>query len=360
MNVYLLDENFEQIYTLDKFESLIWTDRYWLCGDFQIITNPNATILTHLLNTKYLRLNLSEHKMILEDIDMKVDFKDGKRKLTLSGRSLESVLDRRIAWFSKTLSGNLQTELQALFADNLISPTDTDRTITLQWINQTDTAVTTLTIDTQVHGETLYKILSDICKTKGIGFSVNTTIIPILETLSLTFLLYAGKDRSLEQTENDSVSFTSKLDNLLESNYMESDRNIKTVALAAGAEGVGGLKVTTVVSAPGGSLTGLNRREIFINTNVSMNTDDEELTEEDYIDQIAGKGTEELAKYKKLKAFSSEVSTKMYSYGEDFGMGDIVQITDEYGHSEKSRVIEVIYSEDVNGIKVYPTFESIN
>ena len=54
MEVTLLDDNFEELYVLDVFKSLIWTDRYWKCGDFEIVVSPVTDVLAQLLNTSYL------------------------------------------------------------------------------------------------------------------------------------------------------------------------------------------------------------------------------------------------------------------------------------------------------------------
>ncbi len=113
------------------------------------------------------------------------------------------------------------------------------------------------------------------------------------------------------------------------------------------------------VDAPGGAGTGFNRREMYIEASINRNTPGGELTDAEYIDQLEGKGAEELAKKPFLKAFDGEVDTTMYNYGDDFGMGDILQIADDYGHSTKSRVIEMIYSQNADGISMYPTFQTI-
>jgi hypothetical protein len=49
----------------------------------------------------------------------------------------------------------------------------------------------------------------------------------------------------------------------------------------------------------------------------------------------------------------------MFKYGEDFFNGDIVQITNEYGHETKARILEIVMSENEEGTSVYPTFATI-
>ncbi len=356
MEITLLDNNFEELYVLDVFKSLIWTDRYWKCGDFEIVVSPTTDILTKMLDTTYLTLPESPHHMILEDSNIHSEVEDGN-ELILTGRSLESILDRRVVWNNIAMRGNLQTEIERLLDDNAISPTDGLRTFAnLVFNTSVDAAITALIVDTQFGGETLYKVLTQLCMADGIGFK----ILRDLATDKFDFELYAGLDRSYNQSTNSFVAFTSALDNLLNSDYIESSRPQKTVCLVAGTAGVGSIKTTSTVFAPNSSaLSDLERRELYFEASVSRNTPDGELSEAEYLLQLEGRGKEELAKWVYLKSFVGEIDPTMYNYGDEFNMGDILQIADDYGHSTQSRVIEMIYSQDEGAISMYPTFETV-
>lgn len=357
MELYFLDEDFEEIHILDSFMSLIWTDRYWACGDLDLVVSPTDVILSKLLLTKYFALpGLSEHNMVYESVNLHSDLEDGN-KLIIQGRSLESILDRRIVWTGTTLTGNFQTGIQRLLNESIISPTDSDRDISnFEFLTSTDTAITSLTVDSQFVGNNIYKLLTELCELKGVGFRIffNKT------TSTFQFKLYSGLDRSYGQTDNDTVAFTSALNNLLNADYVESGRLEKTVILVAGEEGVGNTRTTVEVPAPGGSKTGLDRKETYIEANINRNSPDGDLTEAEYIDALEGKGAEELAKKTYVKAFDGEIDTTMYNYGDEFNMGDILQIADDYGHQTTSRVKEMIFSQNKEGIKMYPTFENVD
>ena len=123
---------------------------------------------------------------------------------------------------------------------------------------------------------------------------------------------------------------------------------------------MGNIKTTSTIFAPGSAaLTDLARRELYYEASVSRNTPDGELSEAEYLLALEGRGKEELAKYIFLKSFDGEIDTTMYNYGDEFFMGDILQIADDYGHEGKSRVIEMIYSQDQAAISIYPTFENV-
>ena len=48
----------------------------------------------------------------------------------------------------------------------------------------------------------------------------------------------------------------------------------------------------------------------------------------------------------------------MYTYKEDYDLGDIV-LLDDGEHIGQKRVGEMIYSQDSDGEKMYPTFEDL-
>lgn len=350
MELIFLDSDFEDIHILDVFNSLIWVDRFWECGDFDVTMAPTETILSLLPNTSYFRINGSPHKMVFETASIKSDVEDGD-ELILQGRSLESLLDRRIVWDSMHLSGNLQTEVLRMLDDNIVLPSDSNRQMSFDYETSTDPNVTGLTIDTQFAGETLYDAVCEICKTAGIGFRVywNST------DEVFYFKLLAGTDRSYDQTATAPVAFTADLDNLINADYVESSLYEKNVCRVAGEEGVGNVRTYVTV----GSGSGLSRKETYLEANINRRTDDGELTDAEYEDALEGKGSEELAKKIFVQAFDGEVDPTMYVYGDDFEMGDILQIADEYDHETASRVVEIIYSQDEEGTKMYPTFETV-
>lgn len=68
-------------------------------------------------------------------------------------------------------------------------------------------------------------------------------------------------------------------------------------------------------------------------------------------------GKVELTKNTITKTFEGEVeSTQLYVYGEDFFIGDIVQVVNEYEVEAKTRVVEVVTSQTLEENKIYPTF----
>ena len=128
MDVTILNTNLDAVSIVDTYESFIWTDRYYAYGDFELYEAMREGLLDYIKQDYYLQSKESEHVMIVEKIQITSDTEDGNH-VTVTGRSLESILDRRIVWGQKLLSGNLQNGIKTLLNENVISPSDSNRKI---------------------------------------------------------------------------------------------------------------------------------------------------------------------------------------------------------------------------------------
>lgn len=115
MELLVLNTDFESIAVIDTYESMIWTDRYNSYGDFEIFFAMDTQLLQYLKEDYYLWLKDSEHCMIIEDIKINADTEEGNH-LIVTGRSLESILERRIIWGQRIFNGNLQNGIQTMLA----------------------------------------------------------------------------------------------------------------------------------------------------------------------------------------------------------------------------------------------------
>lgn len=352
MDLLVLNTDLDAISVVDTYESFIWTDRYRQPGDFELYMSMMLSVLQYIRQDYYIWNRDSEHVMIIEKIRINSDVEDGNH-IAVTGRSLESILDRRIVWGQQVIRGNLQNGVKTLLNSCIISPSDDNRKISnFIFKESTDPAVTSLTIDAQYTGNNLLTIIEQICAEHDIGFKVTLN-----DDKQFVFELYAGVNRSYDQTSNPYVVFSPKFENIVNSNYIESKSALKTVTLIGG-EGEGSARKYTTVG--GGS--GLNRREIFTDArDISSDAGDGvTLTDAEYTAQLQQRGREKLSENTGVTSFEGQVETTiMFKYGEDFFNGDIVQIANEYGHETKARILEIVMSENEEGTYVYPTFATI-
>ena len=229
MDLTVLNTDLNAVSIIDTYESFIWTDRYCEYGDFELYTMMTNTVLGFIKQDYYVMNRDSEHVMIIEKIQITSDAENGNH-VTVTGRSLESILNRRIVWGQKTITGNLQNGIKTLLMDAIISPSDSSRQISnFVFEASTDPAITNLTIDAQYTGDNLYDVISKLCSERNIGFKITLN-----DQKQFVFKLYAGTDRSYDQTENPYVVFSPNFENIINSNYMESKSSLKTITLVGG------------------------------------------------------------------------------------------------------------------------------
>lgn len=78
------------------------------------------------------------------------------------------------------------------------------------------------------------------------------------------------------------------------------------------------------------------------------------------IAKLKARGSENLSEYTAKTAFESKVeATQLFKYGEDFFIGDIVQIANEYDHEGRAYISELVISQNEDGVSIYPTFQTI-
>lgn len=330
MDILVLNKNYESIKTLSEYHSLIWTIRYTEHGDFELYTLLSDDILSYLKEGYYLYLKDSDRLMIIEDIELINNPVDGTF-LIITGRSLGSMLDRRIIWKDTILTGSLQDGIARLLDENIINPTIPERKIpNFIYEASDDPSVLEKTVDAQYLGEELYEVISELCTEEKIGFKITLT-----ENNEFKFKLFSGEDRSYNQLVNPYVIFSPDFENLNSSTYLESYKNYKNLVLVEG--------VSTPIEIEGGAGDGLSRREIYASSSGTP----------------ASQASETLKDHRVIKLLEGNADfTKTFKYGEDFNIGDIVQIKNEQGVDSVMRVSEIIFTQDMNGYNIYPTFES--
>lgn len=389
MEGWILNKEFQSECILDGFESFIWTDRYCSPGDFEIYMPIKIAPMEYIVRGNYIWMKDSDRLMIIEDIEITTDVEVGPH-VTITGRTLESLLDCRVIDVHSSLSGNIQDCIKNILNYYAIKPADSSRKIQfLQFRYNNDPRIKDVEINGNYFGYKLLEFIEDVCMTNDLGFRI---IYNEQELNYFAFEVYYGEDRSYDQEENPWVTFSPNYDNLLNSSYYESTRNLRTVAIVAGdSDNSYGQEIVTVNARP--ELTGVDRREMFVDaSDIALPSDevDEDAIRAKYLDvegiteadieraisaaklkeysnnlphyraQLRQRGYEELAKTYIEESFEGEIeATRQYVYGKDFFIGDVVQIRDQYGKEASSRITEVVRSHDVSGEKLLPTFTTL-
>ena len=351
MDLFILDKNFEVVALIDVYKSLIWTERYNEAGDFELYLPMKSGLFQYIKLDYYAWIRESERYMIIDKIAVDSDPEDGDY-LTVSGHSLESILNRRVVNGETEVSGNLQQRIKALLEQNFISPTDNARKIdNFLFQESTNPKVTSVEVNAKYESENIYEIVKAQCQENNVGFRIDLN-----SNKQFVFSMYAGEDRSYAQTTNPYVVFSPKFDNMANANYYASREDYKNVAFVIGeCEAFPHEAFATV-----GNASGLDRRELTVDAKDIDTSEGTTITISEYRALLQVRGKEGLVEHKEKRAFEGEVeTTDPFCYGVDFFVGDIVQMEDEYGNSGSAYISEMVFSHSDEGYMVYPTFKMI-
>lgn len=271
MDLYLLDENRNPIYIIDDYVSLVWTERFQEPGEFELRLKPTRLLFSDFKRGRYLIKSDSSDVMIIEYREISNDSEEG-RFLDIKGRSVSSILDRRVDLShalnlsldgTYTLSGEVLGCMMSIVEDNavnaIIQTTDYAHTQTSHnWetgeitrhfypynisapqrnipeLVLGDYTPSDVTANMKISDKslTVVDILQKICEEYHCGFKV--TLNP--DTKKFEFVALFGLDRTLGQTKNDPLYFSEEMYNLLYVNYYEDSTTYKNTAIVFGSSG---------------------------------------------------------------------------------------------------------------------------
>lgn len=370
MDVNVLNRSFEVTGVVDAYTSLIWTERYNDASDFEIYCAATPDLMNLYKKKDYLIMKDSDKVMIIDTVNYKSSFEESGM-ITVSGKSLEYILHKRLIGVETVLEGNVQNGILKLLNENAINPEVEARKIPdLQFIASTDTRITSLEFEEEVQywGENLYDTICEICKQFDIGFRVY-----MLPNDTFAFELYAGVDHTFSQTENSAVVFSPEFGNLVSSEYYTTSADVKTAALVLGeARDIeetfehNGVSTTKVVPTQyhvwiEGEATGLDREELFVDqTSLSMFVKDIQVPPDKYKNRLKQKGETDLDATKEDTVIEAEVDFYgQFQYGKDYKLGDILEVENELQMSMKVRITEFVRCHDTSGEHFNPAFTPI-
>lgn len=378
MSFYILDSNFKKIALLEDFESMIWTDRYSQCGDFEMLIRNNSQSSQLITPDKYIANSESDRLMIPETRSLGTDIPDGL--VEISGNSLEYIIDRR-----PTASMTSMEEFQTGKAAYLILMAVHLACVANEWNVPNPSALPRFRVafhtapDTpqftmKSKKSTAYEWIQEIAPIEAIGFKVtiqdflnwdpyNGGIkppkedLPWLEKNMMVFETYIGKDRTSRQSVNPLVAFRPDLENLSKSQYLESTLRHKNMANVWGDDNKYCLFDVHSPSFDPFSVPSEELRWMMVDANDIQRPSNTA----DFDQLLRARGLAALSDRKKIQIFDGEVyNNNSYVYNRDYFMGDIVELADAYGHKGNARVTEYIWAQDRSGIRAYPTFSTMD
>lgn len=332
IQVYKLDDNgtFDLIGEIDVYTSLIWPDKYNGHATFELNVPVNQKN-NSLIKKGHIIWTGGNNACIIEIIQSDKD-DNGQKTYKVKGRTLESLLTRRILWNTcNCIDKHSSTIMYEIVDKNCVNPSDLNRKI--PFLECAIDEQIGKVVSFQKTGGEVYDVIESIATDAGLGFDV----IFNPREKKLIFKVIEGVDRTVLPASGDAsnlVIFSTDLEDILSSTYYTNDQDAKTLAYVAG-EGEGAER-KHVVSGDATS-KGLMRRELYVDARdlQSESFGDNGVTvtisDEDYHNMLIDRGNEKLAEHTVTDSFEAEmrvVGSVQYKYGIDYDKGDKVIIQD--------------------------------
>lgn len=356
MQLYKLDSTFLPATLIEKYDSLIWTERYRNAGDFELKTPHIDATMTQLPIGTTLSLADTKEIMIVENHIIDTNDND-QAILTVSGRSYETFFEYRPALddllpIHYTAGGvDYIWEIAALDAGAtaasimmsvIESPyaNDTKDILPLHQVSGAGPALVSTKNRIIERTDTYSKVL-DLLDEEDLGIK-NVRRNPG-DSNDVNIYVYYGTDRTA------TVVLDPRAGHFLSSKYLFSQKGYWTGVYATSKD------LAIQVHNPGSSgLTGRNRRMGLVLAR------DIEGTSANETKMLTARAVAELGKHRKTAIFEGEVSPDIpYKYGTHYFIGDTVKCHAEYGVDQNMRVVEYIRVEDGTGERAFPTLSVI-
>lgn len=361
--------------------SVIWTRKYYESGEFSVvlpITDDNIR-LYQIGNIVAKRDSIEAG--VIEDLQIHESFDE--HSITASGRFLSSYMDRRLIRPRYTFNGLVEVAMRTIL----------NNAVAIPLVELGELQGFTDTVTFQATYKNLLAYETKLAKSAGLGFRFR----PDFENKKIIFEVYQGLNKSRNQTDRAFVEFSDRFDNLENAEARLNDQLYKNVGYVGG-QGEGLERVFVQVGDD--SLTGLERRELFIdakdiqeedvgdkpeaddymenhtatdgngntieyttfdknqfNADVRQWEQDKASARADYIDELETRG------YQKLDEclFSNSIECGIipignFEYKRDYDLGDIVTVRKynwEYENTARITEISEVYEHEI--MTVVPT-----
>ena len=324
MELYVYSRDMTLQGIVEKISSLIWTRRYWSCGEFKLLVPFTEEHACLLVKENIIIKRGGNEAAEIRYIHITKN-SQGMEEIEVQGKFLLSWIGKRILTTQIITKDTTQNILYAIVKQTCTNA-GAARNIPNFSISTTDADTGSGQID---YTSEQYANAQLAAETAAKAAKLGIRVLTNARTGKHTFSVYEGRDLTAGNTAgNAPCIFSQEFDNIVEQEYTNSVENLKTTAYVGGEEKEG---VTRKVAEVGGSSTGLSRDEVFINaTDIVQEYENESgqtvtLTTAQYLALLSARGVEELEQYAETLAFGSKINTNAnLKYGTDYDLGDRV------------------------------------
>ena len=356
MELYVYSSEMELQGIVEKIASLIWTRRYWSCGEFKLLVPFTEEHSRMLVKNNIIMKRGDDEAAQIRYVSITKN-SQGLEEIEVQGKFLIAWIGKRIIKKQIITNDTTQNILYRIVRENVTNPADTARKIPDVSIATDDEDTESGVIDYTSEQYTNAQLAAETAaKAAKLGIRMRTDA----RTGAHVFSVYEGRDLTAGNTAgNAPCIFSQEFDNIVEQEYTNSVENLKTTAFVGGEEKEG---VARKVAEVGGSAAGLAREEVFINaTDIVQEYEDDDgtqvsLTDAEYLALLSARGAEELEQYAETLSFGSKINTfANLIYRTDYDLGDRVTcVNKRWGIRIDVRITEIAetYQNNVEEIDI--------
>lgn len=316
---------------------------YYDTGEFEIYCKASTNNMFYLKKGNYVMIPNKPYIWVIESINF--TYNEGVPMISAKGYEAKWLLNKRVIQAPVELPTNLAQAVYNIVYNNLGAGASLARQIAN--FNVELSSINVTLTDTQAPRANVMEFINKLLKTYDLGSIV------VYENEGLTYKILQGQDLST------GIRFSQSLDNLIESNYLTDDSNLSTNALV-----VSNVNDEDYLGTADTGATGVDRAEILINSNLSTeytpvgasdpvkldltNTSDKAL----YLSWLNQEGNTQLANHKTINEVSStlDLTNSIYEFDNQFTLGDIVGVIDEYfNYNASARITKITFKQDAKG-----------
>lgn len=352
LDLDVINSLFENVGTVDNYDSLIWTRKYFEAGEFEIYAPATSNNRSLLIPGNYINKPGATESGQIYAINA-ADNEAGEKYIKATGRFISNILSRHLIRHNIIFENINAAAAMKKLVDMTVINGETDDTIDILSIStETDNVTATFTGAIKAYTD-LYDALVAISYQTGAGFKIAFSD----DLTGLVFSCYEAKDVSTGQDVNPQIEFKKEYNNISGSNYTY-DQETEVNAVVAEYDGDLG---HAMVEVNPDSKTGIAKKEIHITG--------ECVTSKAYRQNDAGEweqydviNTTETEKALKTLAYSAlipasesfladiDLYSKTTAYKKDYDLGDIITVTDEtINKTLIARIYEVTETDDSSG-----------
>ena len=358
MELYVYSSDMELQGIVEKIASLIWTRRYWSCGEFKLLVPFTEEHSRMLVKNNIIMKRGDDEAAQIRYVSITKN-SQGLEEIEVQGKFLIAWIGKRIIKKQIITNDTTQNILYRIVRENVTNPADTVRKIPDVSIADDDADTESGAIDYTSEQYTNAQLAAETAaKAAKLGIRMRTDA----RTGTHVFSVYEGRDLTAGNSAgNAPCIFSQEFDNIVEQEYTNSIENLKTTAFVGGEEKEG---VARKVAEVGGSAAGLAREEVFINaTDIVQEYEDDDgeqvsLTDTEYLALLSARGAEELEQYAETLSFGSKVNTfANLIYRTNYDLGDRVTcVNKRWGIRIDVRITEIAETYQSNVEEIDITF----